>query len=118
MDITSFSSDGVSEREGRFVLSYWRPLSMEKQGLRWQRGVYSYMNVELSAVCVSVCVRERESLWQRPGLNFINVLCTAFTLVDPESVKKIDNLTVFFTLLGSACVKAVHRMLVKLTPCI
>ncbi len=72
MDITSFSSDGVSEREGRFVLSYWRPLSVEKQGLRWQRGVYSYMNVELSAVCVSVRERgrererERESLEQRP----------------------------------------------------
>jgi len=50
------------------------------------------------------------------GVNFINVLCTAFTLVDPKSVKKIGNLTVFFMLLGSARVKAVHRMLVKLTP--
>ncbi len=52
----------------------------------------------------------------RSGVNFINVLCTAFTLVDPKSVKKIDNLTVFFTLLGSARVKAVRRTLVKLTP--
>jgi len=34
--------------------------------------------------------------------------------VDPRSVKKIDNLTVFFTLLGSASVKAVRRMLMKL----
>ncbi len=50
-----------------------------------------------------------------PGLNFINVLLTAFTLADPKSVKKIDNLTVFFTLLGSACVKAVHRTLMKLS---
>ncbi len=50
-----------------------------------------------------------------PVLNFINILCTAFTFVDPESVKKIENLTVFFTLLGSAHVKAVHRTLMKLS---
>ncbi len=37
-------------------------------------------------------------------------------LVDPKSVKKIDNLTVFFTLLGSVSVKAVRRMLMKLSP--
>ncbi len=35
------------------------------------------------------------------GVNFTNVLSAAFTLVDPKSVKMIDNLTVFFTLLGS-----------------
>ncbi len=40
----------------------------------------------------------------------------AFTLVDPESIKKIDNLTVFFMHLGSARVEAVHRTLMKLTP--
>jgi len=51
-----------------------------------------------------------------PGVNFINILHTAFTLVDPNSLNKIDNLTVFFTLLGSACVKAVHRTLMKLSP--
>jgi hypothetical protein len=38
----------------------------------------------------------------RSGVNFINVLRAAFTLVDPESIKKIENLTVFFTLLESA----------------
>jgi len=51
-----------------------------------------------------------------PGANFTNVLCVAFTLVDPESIKKIDKLTVFFTLLGSASVKAVRRTLMKLSP--
>ena len=30
--------------------------------------------------------------------------------------KKLLNLTVFFVLLGSGCVKAARRMLVKLTP--
>ncbi len=51
-----------------------------------------------------------------PGVNFFNILHTAFALVDPKSVKKIDNLTVFFTLLGSASVKAVRRTLMKLSP--
>jgi len=65
--------------------------------------------------CLSSCLyRVREQKWNYfwrnlptsflslPGVNFINVLHTTFTLVDPESVKKIDNLTVFFMLLGSA----------------
>jgi len=47
---------------------------------------------------------------------FINVLSTAFTLLDPKSVKKIDNLTVFFMLLGSESIKAVQRTLMKLSP--
>jgi len=51
-----------------------------------------------------------------PGVNFINFLPPAFTLADPKSVKKIDNLTVFFTLLGSASVKVVRRTLMKLSP--
>jgi len=50
------------------------------------------------------------------GLNFINVLCTAFTLADPKSVKKTVKLSIFFTLLGSASVKAAHRMLMQLSP--
>ncbi len=49
------------------------------------------------------------------GVDSINVLRTAFTLADPKSVKKIDNLTVFFTLLRSASVKAVRKMLMKLS---
>ncbi len=50
------------------------------------------------------------------GLNFINVLCTAFTFVDPKSVKDTDDFTVFFTLLGSTSTKAVSGTLMKLTP--
>ena len=50
------------------------------------------------------------------GVNFTNVLCAAFMLVDPKTVKKIENLTVFFTLLGSEGVKAVRRILMKLSP--
>jgi len=47
----------------------------------------------------------KQSTWKMlmkltPGLNFINVLRTAFTLTDPESVKDTDDLTVFFYPLG------------------
>ncbi len=51
-----------------------------------------------------------------PGFNFINNLQAAFMRADPESAKKTDNLTVFFMLLGSACIKAARKMFVKLTP--
>jgi hypothetical protein len=50
------------------------------------------------------------------GLSFINVLRTAFTLKDPKSVKKTVKLSIFFTYLGSMSVKAVRRMLMKLSP--
>jgi hypothetical protein len=56
-----------------------------------------------------------EKAFLRAWVDFTYVLCTAFMLVDPKSVKKIDNLTVFFTLLGSAHAKAASKMLMKLT---
>jgi len=46
-----------------------------------------------------------------PGVNFINILQAAFVSTDPQSIKKTDNLTVFFTLLGSAL--QVQKLLVK-----
>jgi len=50
-------------------------------------------------------------------LNFTNILSVVFMFyVDPESVKKIDKLTIFFTLLESARIKADRRMLMKLSP--
>ncbi len=50
------------------------------------------------------------------GFNFINILLTAFTHVDPESVRIQSNPQYLFTLLGSTCAKAARRMLMKLTP--
>jgi len=49
-------------------------------------------------------------------VNFVNVLRAAFTCTDPKSPKKTDDLTVFFALLVSSCVKGARRMLMKLTP--
>jgi len=51
-----------------------------------------------------------------PGVNFISVLQVAFMSSDPKWAKKTDNLTVIFTLLGSAHTKAAHRTLMKLSP--
>jgi len=54
-----------------------------------------------------------ENLWKNslsPGINFINVLRTAF------SVKKTVKFSIFFTLLGSPNIKAARKMLVKLAP--
>ena len=60
--------------------------------------------------------RGNKTICLLPDVNFTNVLCTTVMHLDPKSVKKIDNFTVFFMLLGSACMKAVHRMLMKLSP--
>ncbi len=51
-----------------------------------------------------------------PVVNFINVLRKAFKSADPKSVKKTVKLSIFFMLLGSMSIKAVRRMLKKLTP--
>jgi len=50
-----------------------------------------------------------------PGVNFIIVLCTDFTLVDPESLKILLSHQYLFTLSGSAGIKAVRRTLMKLS---
>ncbi len=47
---------------------------------------------------------------------FIYILREAFMVIDPESVKKIDNLTVIFTHLGSVHLKAARKMLMKFSP--
>ena len=62
---------------------------------------------------------EEEESWNFyvcPWVNFTNILRAAFTRADPQSAKKLLNLTVFFALLGSGRVKAACRTLVKLTP--
>jgi len=52
----------------------------------------------------------------QPSVNFINVLCTAFALVDPKSVRTQSSHQYLLTLFGSMSVKAVYRMLMKSTP--
>jgi len=52
------------------------------------------------------------------GVNFTNVLREAFTHSDPESVKKDCYVISHFALLGYGRVKAAHKILMKLTPCL
>ena len=53
---------------------------------------------------------------QPSGVNFINVFTCSFYAGRSQKPKKLLNLTVFWALLGSAHLKAAHKMLVKLTP--
>ncbi len=50
------------------------------------------------------------------GVNLINIFRKAFMCADPKSIKKTDDLTVFFAHLGSVRTKAACRRLVKSTP--
>ncbi len=54
--------------------------------------------VNLFTLSGTTCVKavRRTLMKLSPGVNFINILYTAFTLVDPKSAKKINNLTVFY----------------------
>ncbi len=52
-------------------------------------------------------IEETFTINVQPGVNFTNILHTAFTCADLKSAKKTDDLTVFFALLGSVCLKAV-----------
>ncbi len=53
---------------------------------------------------------------QWPGLNFINVLCTAFTCIDPKSVKRYWQLDWVLTLWGATGVKAVRKYVDEIDP--
>jgi len=62
-------------------------------------------------------------MWQKQlifgftsGVDFINVLHTAFTYVASQSIRTQSSCQYLFMLLGSTCVKAVHRTLMKLSP--
>ncbi len=55
-------------------------------------------------------------MWTAAGLNFINIVCTAFTPVDPKSVRIQSSCQYLFTLLGSMVAKAARRTMMKLSP--
>jgi len=62
------------------------------------------------------CLSNFRKVHWRPGVNFTNVLRTAFTPVAPQSVRIQSSYQYLFRLLGSTSVKAVHKTLVKLSP--
>ncbi len=52
----------------------------------------------------------------KAGVNFTNIFTLSFYARRSQKHKKTDDLTVFFTLLGPASIKAIHRTLMKLSP--
>jgi len=50
------------------------------------------------------------------GVNFINIPHATFTNADPEYIKFQLSHQYFFMPLGSACIKASRKTLMKLTP--
>ena len=54
--------------------------------------------------------------WRTVGVNFIKVYTSSFYKWRSQNCKKLQDLTVSFALLGSAHIKAAHKMLLKLTP--
>jgi len=51
-----------------------------------------------------------------PGVNFTNILLSAFMCADPKCAKKTVNSLVSFALLRPTCIKGRCKMLIKLTP--
>ncbi len=73
------------------------------------------MRKELQKKCLTIALKILGSKAAH-GVDFINILPTAFKHVQiPKVQKKTDNLAVFFALLGSVHVKSAHRMMMKLT---
>jgi len=70
--------------------------------------------IEFDLDCLSRFLEQQ--FYHTSGVNFINVLRTAFTLVGPKSVKRYWRLDWVLTLWGTTGIKAVHRTLMKSSP--
>jgi len=109
-----YAKKGSHVIRGRFHQHFTRSFYMQRSQKRnkdwWLHCIFELLG--------SVWVKAAHKMLVKstPGLNFINVLLTAFTLPDPKSIKKTVKLSIFFTLLGSTSVKAVRRTLMKLSP--
>jgi len=50
------------------------------------------------------------------GVDFTNILHAVFSFANPKSAKRQSSHPCLFAFLESACIKAAHKMFVKLTP--
>jgi len=66
----------------------------------------------------SKCPARPRTIRWKSGLDFINVLRTAFAPVVPQSVRTQSSRQYLFMLLGPTSVKAVRRTLMKWRPCV
>ena len=115
---STYSSVIIFSHESAFwsSFSYEQNLFLEKcHFLAWISILrQNYFYWEVTSRCQNYFLKNQ--ITKPPGVNFTNALRAAFTRADPKSTKKLLNLMVFFALLGTARVKAAHRMFVKLTP--
>jgi len=95
-----------------FLLLYFQSLTSLKEVL-YLSFSSKHGSVDTLFNTLSNCVQRVEVGMFLAGVNFNNILWPAFTRVDPKSAKRHWCL---FVSLGSACVKALHKTLVKLTP--
>ncbi len=65
--------------------------------------------------CAGICIKIKFTD-TAPGLNLTNIFTLSFYARRSRKCKNTDNLTVFFTHLGSSRVKVVRRKLMKSTP--
>ena len=54
--------------------------------------------------------------WITAVVNFTNILCAAFTCADLKSAKRQSTKAALCALLGSACIKAVHKLVDEIDP--
>jgi hypothetical protein len=82
------------------------------------------LDIDISSMSLTTCLALCSSLTSQVAIiaegrcicsQGVNVYIAAFTQADSKSAKKTNSLTVFFVLLGSAHLKAVHKLLVKST---
>jgi len=74
----------------------------------------NYNSVLLDYVCAT---KDLDNETEKPGVNFTNVLCAAFTLIGPKKHKNVKlSPQYLFMLSGSEHIKAVPRKLMKLSP--
>jgi len=107
------------------IVKYWNPLKLLIKslwnGLKLKTLLKSESRCEDVTADVSKkrqtpdCQTSNLNNESPSGVNFINIFCKAFIRADPKSVKWYWWLDWVLTLSGSACVKAAHRMLMKLT---
>ena len=108
------------------VWNFWKQLSATYQGkvkmldMKHEFGFYVWLTpFQWGSSCllrmkwVTIFLTSMLQSWVT---NFINMFKRSFYTWRSQKCKKLIELTVFLVLLGSACIKAACKMLVKLTP--
>ncbi len=101
--------------------SMYEPLRWKKKHLQESQSVtfYPEPNPSLDVLANLLTTANGYFGWisfERPGDDFTNIFMLSFCARRSRKRKKIDDLTVFFTLLGSVSVKVVRKTLMQFSP--